>query len=150
MRWQFFTDGVMGGKSSGKAIIENYMDKLCYRMKGNVTTENNGGFIQMRVRIEPSIASFDYKGIYLNAFGNNHKYAIHIRTPFTIAPWQYYSSSFMLPNKWVNIQLPFSDFKKSNFYQPRSLLYQQIKTIGIVAAFDDFYADIAMSEIGFY
>ena len=58
--WSFFTDGVMGGKSSGKAIIENYMDKLCYRMKGNVTTENNGGFIQMRVRIEPSIASFDY------------------------------------------------------------------------------------------
>ena len=47
-------------------------------MTGNVTTENNGGFIQMWVKIEPSLSSYDYSGVYLNAFGNNHKYAIHI------------------------------------------------------------------------
>ena len=36
------------------------------------------------------------------------------------------------------------------FYQPKSLLFHQIKTVGIVAAFDDFYADIAVSKIAFY
>ena len=149
-RWQFFTDGVMGGRSSGGTAIEEYNGKKCYRITGNVTTENNGGFIQMRVKIEPPLSSNYYRGVYLNAFGNNYKYAIHIRTPFTIAPWQYYSSSFLLKNKWAEIKLPFVNFRKSNFYQPKNLLFHQIKTIGIVAAFDDFYADIAVSEIGFY
>tara|TARA_B100001123_G_C15121633_1_gene951588 strand:- start:60 stop:560 length:501 start_codon:yes stop_codon:yes gene_type:complete len=150
LKWQFFTDGVMGGLSSGNTIVEKYKQKKCYRMTGNVTTANNGGFIQMRVQIKHPLQSHDYTGVYLNAFGNNHKYAIHIRTSFTVAPWQYYASSFFLKDEWTEIKLPFSNFKKSNFYQPRSLLYQQIKTVGIVAAFDDFYADIAVSEIGFY
>ena len=149
-KWQFFTDGVMGGRSTGKSTIEDYQEKKCYRMIGNVTTENNGGFIQIRAKINPSLSSNDYKGVYINAFGNNHKYAIHLRTPFTIAPWQYYASSFVLKDQWTEIKLPLVNFKQSNFYQPKSLLFHQIKTIGIVAAFDDFYSDIAFSEIGFY
>jgi len=140
----------MGGRSSGKSIIEDYQEKKCYGLTGKVTTENNGGFIQVRVKINSSLPSYDYTGVYLNAFGNNHKYAIHLRTSFTIAPWQYYASSFFLTNKWTEIKLPFPDFKKSNFYQPSSLLYHQIKTIGIIAAFDNFHSDIAVSEIGFY
>ena len=40
--------------------------------------------------------------------------------------------------------------EKWNFYQPKSLLFHQIKTISIVAAFDDFYTDIAVSKIEFY
>ena len=82
--------------------------------------------------------------------GKNYQYAIHIRTPSTIAPWQYYTSSFLLKDQWTDIKLPFVNFKTSNFYQPKSLLFHQIKTLAIVAAFDDFYADIAVSEIGFY
>ena len=107
-------------------------------------------YMFMKYVYNKALTSYKYNGVYLNALGNNHKYAIHIRTPFTVAPWQYYSSSFLLKNKWTKVTLPFADFKKSNFYQPKSLLYHQIKTIGIVAAFDDFYADIAISEIGFY
>ena len=149
-KWQFFTDGVMGGRSSGDVVIEKYKNKKCYRMTGNVTTENNGGFIQMRAKIDPSIPVSNYRGVYLNAFGNNHNYSIHIRTSFTVAPWQYYAANFFLSNQWPEIKLTFLKFKKSNFYQPKNLLFHQIKTIGIVAAFDDFYADIAVAEIGFY
>ena len=43
--WAFFTDGVMGGLSQGKAIISSLDGVDCYHMTGNVTTENNGGFI---------------------------------------------------------------------------------------------------------
>ena len=46
--WAFFTDGVMGGLSQGKAIISKVNDVNCYHMTGDVTTENNGGFIQIR------------------------------------------------------------------------------------------------------
>tara|TARA_B100001123_G_C15067201_1_gene930124 strand:- start:321 stop:821 length:501 start_codon:yes stop_codon:yes gene_type:complete len=149
-RWQFFTDGVMGGKSSGKVNIDYIEGIKCYRMTGNVTTENNGGFIQMRVQIQPPIPSNEYKGIYLKVFGNNLKYAVHIRTPYTKLPWQYYNAKFLAKNKWEKISLPFMNFKKSNFYQPKQFNYHKIKTIGVVAGFNNFKADISVSEIGFY
>ena len=34
-------------------------------MTDNATTENNGGFIQIRVAIGPSIASNNFSGIYI-------------------------------------------------------------------------------------
>ena len=140
----------MGGLSSGKVIIENNNNRKYYRMVGNVTTENNGGFIQMRVEIKPSIPSNSYQGVYLETFGNMFKYAIHIRTPYTKLPWQYYSSKFTAKNKWEKIKLPFNNFKKSNFYQPKNLSNQKIKSIGLVAAFENFKADICLAKIGLY
>ena len=44
-RWTFITDGVMGGLSEGNAEISSIDGVPCYKMTGNVTTENNGGFI---------------------------------------------------------------------------------------------------------
>ena len=61
-----------------------------------------------------------------------------------------FSPNFIAKNKWAEIRAPFKDFKKSNFYQPKKLSNQNIKSIGLVAAFDNFYADICLSEIGFF
>ena len=83
-------------------------------------------------------------------FGNNLKYAVHIRTPYTKLPWQYYNAKFLAKNKWEKISLSFMNFKKSNFYQPKQFNYHKIKTIGVVAGFNNFKADISVSEIGFY
>ena len=76
-QWQFFTDGVMGGVSTGKVKIVKINEIICYRMTGNVTTENNGGFIQMRVKINPSIPSNDYTGILsVIHIGRCRRYAV--------------------------------------------------------------------------
>jgi hypothetical protein len=149
-RWSFFTDGVMGGLSEGQVKINNIKDNKCYQMTGNVTTENNGGFIQIRALTNPVIDANQYEGIYLKVYGNNKKYSIHIRTGLTLAPWQYYSFSFVAKDKWLKIKAPFKYFKKSNFYQPKKLSNQNIQSIALVAAFDDFYANICLAEIGFY
>jgi len=149
-KWSFITDGVMGGLSVGKLNIDKIEDKLCYRMTGNVTTANNGGFIQIRSLIVPNIKVKDFSGIYLKVFGNNKNYNLHIRTGLTVAPWQYYGFSFFSSDNWLEIRAPFEEFKKSNFYQPKKLSNQKIKSIGLVAAFDDFKSDICLSEIGFY
>ena len=37
-----------------------------------------------------------------------------------------------------------------NFYQPKSIIGQKIKSIGLVAGFDDFNSDICLGEIGFF
>ena len=148
--WSFFTDGVMGGLSQGKAIITSDNGIPCYKMTGDVTTENNGGFIQIRTNLRPSIEAKKYEGIYLKVKGNNQKYSVHVRTPLSIAPWQYYSYSFYLEKKWIEIKAPFNKFKRSNQYQPKNLSEQKIKTLGLVAGFNNFYADICLAEIGFY
>ena len=148
--WAFFTDGVMGGLSQGKAMISNVEGTDCYHMTGNVTTENNGGFIQIRNQLKPSISTDEFEGIYLKVYGNYEDYSIHLRTALTLAPWQYYKFSFKTKKQWNEIRAPFSKFKKSNAYQPSVLVGQNIKSIGLVAGFKDFTADICISEIGFY
>ena len=148
--WSFFTDGVMGGLSEGSIKLDIIDNIPCYRMMGNVTTENNGGFIQIRALIEPKINTKEYEGIYALIYGNNKNYNFFIRTPSTVAPWQYYSYNFLASDKWIEVKAPFSKFKKSNFYQPANLSNQKMKSIGLVAAFQDFKADVCLAKIGFY
>ncbi len=149
-KWRFVTDAVMGGLSTGKVDIHKIDGQNCYQMTGNVSTKNNGGFIQIRTEIIPNLKISDFEGIYLKIYGNNASYGIHIRTEFTLAPWQYYSNYFKSPNQWITIKLPFEKFNKSNFYQPKILKSQKIKSIGLVAGFKDYKANICLSEIGFY
>ncbi len=148
--WAFFTDGVMGGLSQGKAIISKVDGVDCYHMTGNVTTENNGGFIQIRNQLKPAISTKEYEGIYLKVYGNKENYSIHVRTAMTMAPWQYYKFNFDSNKLWSEIRAPFNEFKRSNAYQPSGLIGQKIRSIGLVAGFKDFTADICLSEIGFY
>ena len=58
-KWSFVTDGVMGGLSQGSAKVDKINGTDCYKMTGNVTTENNGGFIQIRTILIPSIDAID-------------------------------------------------------------------------------------------
>ena len=148
--WSFLTDGVMGGLSQGNVSEDKIFDQHCYRMQGNVTTENNGGFIQIVAPMKPTIKVKDFEGVYIKVYGNNKKYFLHIRTPLTLAPWQYYSFGFEASSNWTLIKAPFVDFKRSNFYQPKTILNQKIKTIGLLAGFENYNADICLAEIGFY
>ncbi len=148
--WIFITDQVMGGVSTGKFIVEEIAGVKCYRMTGNVSTKYNGGFIQIRAKLSPEIKSKDYDGIYVKVYGNEKNYNLHLRTGLTLAPWQYYSYTFSTTKNWSEIRAPFVQFKKSNFYQPKNILGQNIKSVGLVAGFDDYKSDICLSEIGFY
>ena len=149
-KWNFVTDQVMGGVSTGKFIVEEVDGVKCYRMKGNVSTKNNGGFIQIRTKLSPEINSKDFNGVYIKVYGNEKNYNLHLRTGLTLAPWQYYSYTFTTTKNWIKIRAPLKEFKKSNFYQPKSILGQNIKSIGLVAGFDNFKSDICLGEIGFY
>ncbi|MDC3050111.1 CIA30 family protein [Candidatus Pelagibacter sp.] len=149
-KWNFVTDQVMGGVSTGKVKVDYINGIKCYRMTGDVSTKNNGGFIQIRAKLSPEINSKDYNGVYVKVYGNQKNYNLHLRTGLTLAPWQYYSYTFATTKNWSEIRAPLNEFKKSNFYQPKSILGQKIKSVGLVAGFDDFKSDICLSEIGFY
>ena len=44
----FFADTVMGGRSSGDVVFNKSSNNNYAHLSGIVTTENNGGFIQIR------------------------------------------------------------------------------------------------------
>ena len=142
-KWEYVSDQVMGGVSDGKAeIIDN--EDLFLRLSGNVSTKNNGGFIQ--VRSSKEILSDDFLGIKLKVRGNPSSYYIHLRTNSLIFPWQYYSGEFSVDNNWKYLNIYFKDFKKSNFYQPSTFSSSEIKSIGFVAFGKDFEAQLDIME----
>ena len=46
--WQYISDQVMGGISDGEVTLEQDGEMFFARLTGNVSTKNNGGFIQLR------------------------------------------------------------------------------------------------------
>ena len=70
--WVYFTDNVMGGVSTGTFVYIDEDGENFYRMTGNVSTENNGGFIQFATRVDNIDKGL--QGIKIKVRGNNEDY----------------------------------------------------------------------------
>ena len=149
--WQYISDQTMGGVSNGQAVLEKEGDKFFARLIGNVSTANNGGFIQLR-----STLSFvnlhnknkTLKGVRLNTKGNGETYHIFIRTSETRSYSDFYYATFIADEEWEIVDLPFTKFKHR--FSNSVLDGDDIQTFGIVAYGRDFISDVSVSEIIFY
>ena len=150
--WQYISDKTMGGISNGEASLEQDGDIFFARLAGNVSTKNNGGFIQLRSRF-----SFDnfqteakkFKGVRLNVRGNSEIYYIFIRTNETQSYSDFYLTSFRANSNWEMIDLPFNKFKH-RYLNNLILEGKNIRTFAIVAYGRDFISDVSVSEVIFY
>ena len=147
-KWQFISDQVMGGVSSGKVEFLNDNNNLYARLTGNVSTKNKGGFIQIRRKFE-KLNLEGIKFIEIIAKGNNQNYFIHLRTTGTFLPWQYYQISFKVLNNFKTFKLPINEFKRSSVFLSKNINPKNITSIGIVAFGRDHFADIHIKEIKF-
>ena len=143
--WAYLADTVMGGVSQGSAEFS----AGALRLTGQVSTKNNGGFIQIRTRVDPTLA-VGKSGIRIKVKGNGDVYYIHVRNASARLPWQYYTASFQTSKKWKNIEISFDKFEKSATLMPRKLKTESIKTIGIVAYGKDHDADVSIANLEFY
>ena len=75
-QWRLVTDTVMGGLSTGNLTVGNYKGKDCLHMRGNVSTENNGGFVQMALSLseQDNFDASDFDGLEFEVSGNNQLY----------------------------------------------------------------------------
>ena len=148
-KWIYFADNVMGGISEGQSEYVTVPSGKAIRLYGNVSTENNGGFIQ--VRMPYSIGRLaGYEGIKIKMKGNGEEYYLHIRNKSSRLPWQYYQASFKSDTVWREVKIPFKQFKKSSNFMKSALDQKTIKTIAIVAYGKDYIADITVSELELY
>ena len=148
-RWIYFADNVMGGKSTGSSEYLIVASGKAIRLYGEVSTKNNGGFIQ--VRMPYSIDQLEkYKGIKIKMKGNGEEYFLHLRNSSSRLPWQYYQASFKSETTWREVNIPFEQFKRSSNFMKSVFDPDTIKTIGIVAYGKDHAADIIVSDLQFY
>lgn len=148
-RWRFFSDQVMGGVSTGQAQFLTDAGTSYVQMTGDVSTANNGGFIQIRTELADA-APDDAQGVRLVVRGNNQRYFIHLRTRGTMLPWQYYQSGFEAGADWVEVKLPFASFEPSGGGLRATPTPDSLKSVGIVAYGRDHAAEIAVRDIRFY
>ena len=147
--WTYVADTVMGGQSEGTVeFIQNEKSSFA-RLSGNVTTENNGGFIQVRNKLGARPVK-GLSGIKINVRGNGETYYIHVRTNGTRLPWQYYQVSFVAGKDWSEVVLPFSEFAPSGGILSKTPKSEKIKSVGIVAYGRDHTALLDVDSIGFY
>jgi hypothetical protein len=139
----------MGGISEGTAQFEDQGIDQVIRLSGEVSTANNGGFIQVRSPVLWEAAK-GKTGIRLTVKGNGDQYFLHIRSTDTRLPWHYYQHSFQASGAWSEISLPFEDFEKSSSLLRATLGQSKIKTIGIVAYGKDYSADVSVKRLEFY
>jgi hypothetical protein len=149
--WRMFTDQVMGGLSTGEWDYDTIDGRRCVHLQGDVSLENNGGFVQVALPLMKEGQPFDasaYQGVRLWARGNGEAYHIHLRSSDTRRPWQYYGAKFIAESGWRMYDLPFSDFEPENMRT--ELKPDQLVRIAIVAIKKEFRADIAVARLEFY
>ena len=147
-QWNYVADTVMGGISTGGVEFKDIEDKTIAILTGNVTTENNGGFIQIRRDLR-SINLDSVNSIKLIAKGNNQKYFVFLRTTGTKLPWQYYQSEFTVNENFNEFILPINEFKKSGMLMSSKINPKKITSIGLVAFGRDHSAELSIKEIEF-
>lgn len=148
--WRLVTDQVMGGISQGrlsKRVVDG-LEASC--LEGEVSTANNGGFVQMAVDLDPgqAVMAAGYDGLRLRVRGNGEVYNVHLRTSDLWLPWQSFRASFEAPSSWHIIELPFAAFER--YRTTVSLRVERLRRVGLVAVGRPFTAELCVADISLY
>lgn len=143
--WRFFTDGVMGGLSSGSMTVGVVEGRPALCLRGQVRLDNNGGFVQMTLELPTLPEGGPWRGIECDVRGNGHRYGLHLRTRGMTAPWQAWRASFAATPDWRTVSLPFDAFEP---YRTGGTLHPAtIHRIGVVAIGERFEAEVCVARL---
>lgn len=148
--WRALTDTVMGGISSGQLMPAEIEGRSCLRLTGQVSLENNGGFVQASLDLNGSglLDAHDYAGIEIVVYGNGEAYNLHLRTDDTRIVWQSYRASFQAQPHWQTVRLPFASFQPHRIEKP--LETRMLRRLGVVAIGREMRADVCIAGLSFY
>ena len=148
--WRLVTDGVMGGVSDGRLQPTQIDGRPCLRLSGEVSTLNNGGFIQASLDLDNAglLDARAYRGIEIDVYGNAETYNLHLRSADTRIVWQSYRASFQAPPRWQTLRLPFAELQSHRIEKPLDL--SRLRRLGLVAIGRDMQADLCFARVSFY
>lgn len=112
--WEYVADGMMGGMSRGGMQRQVFHGREAVVLQGDVSLDNNGGFVQIAFDLSPDGTGIDasgYTGIQIDVCGNAEQYDIQLRTDQLARPWQSFQTDFVALPDWKTLQIPFSHFE---------------------------------------
>ncbi|WP_299564123.1 CIA30 family protein [uncultured Sulfitobacter sp.] len=148
--WEYVSDTVMGGVSTGEVTHRPVAGRPAARLTGAVSLDNNGGFIQMAFDVADgqTVDASVWEGIEFEVRGNAATYEMRLRTDQLARPWQSFRAAFDAPTEWSVRRLPFDIFEPHRtdvrFDSAR------LRRIGVLAIGSEMEADIAICETRFY
>ena len=148
-RWEYFADVVMGGVSDGGAEFATDDGTAFVGLTGTVSTENNGGFLQVR-RLLPQGLPAGTEGLELDMRGNGEAYYVFLRTREMTRPWQFYNAAFQSTPDWSQVRVPLTAFVGSHDFLADPIDPQSVISIGFVAYGRDHSADLSVALVGLY
>ena len=149
--WEGFTDQVMGGVSDMSVVKAGDAVGPYVRMRGKVSLDNNGGFIQVSLDLAEAGRDCDasmFEGVAITLRGDGGSYAVNLRTADLRYPWQSYRCALVSSATWQEFQLPFSEFLSNRTTAP--LDATRLRRIGLIAIGEERDVDVAISRLGFY
>jgi len=148
--WRIVTDTVMGGVSSATLEPARTQDRNCLRMRGDVSLENNGGFVQATLDLLPNgfLDASGYCGIEIDVCGNGESYNLHLRTADTRIVWQSYRAGFIADSRWQTLKIPFQSFHPHRIDTPLDTAH--LRRLGVVAIGRAMQADISIGRLALY
>ncbi len=149
--WRSFTDRVMGGVSNGSHTVETKHGIRFMRLEGEVSLENNGGFVQAALDLQRRGQALDasaFTGVRLTVRGDGGPYYIHFKNAQTPQHWNYFEEAFEVTDEWRVIDLPFEAFEREN--GNREMESSSLRRIAIVAAHEAGSVDVCVARIELY
>jgi hypothetical protein len=148
--WEYVADTVMGGVSKGQLSRVAVAGRDAVRLTGDVSLENNGGFIQMASDLGEGgvFDASDWNGIEVDLKGVGEGYELRLRTDQLTRPWQSYRVVIEPTGDWETFRFDWAAFearKTDVAFDPARL-----RRMGILAIGAEMQADIAVSGIRFY
>lgn len=150
-QWGFVADRVMGGLSTGSVEPAHIDGRDAMQLRGNVSLENDGGFIQMATDLGPEGALLDatpFTGIEIDVFGNDETYELRLRTDDLTRPWQSYRHVFTAEPVWLTLRIPFAELEPYRTDAPFDPA--RLRRLGVVAVGRAFEAEVAVAGLRLY
>jgi len=152
MTWRMISDQVMGGKSQGQVLRMQQNESVCDCLQGDVSLENNGGFIQMQMNFKKvtslSRPLTEYDGIFIELMGKPHVYNLHFKSSQLWLPWQSFRKEVMVTDQWQRFFVPFSEFEGHRTFS--TFKPAKVTRFAIVAIGEAFQAKVCVRRFGVY
>lgn len=145
--WEYVADTVMGGVSTGQLTQTDGAGRAAMRLTGDVSLDNNGGFIQMASDLADRgvFDASEWKGVEVDLRAIGEGYELRLRTDQLTRPWQSYRVEIKPTGDWETLRFAWDAFAARKTDVPFDPA--RLRRMGILAIGAEMQADIAVSGI---
>lgn len=145
VEWRLISDQVMGGVSLGHMQDSGSV----VNMQGQVSLDNNGGFVQIQTLLPKSLDTQNYHGIVIEVFSASPvNLQLLVKSSQLWMPWQSYRAQIEARPEWQTYHIPFSAFQPYKTQTPLNV--KRVTKFAVLAGGKAMSIDVSVRKFGLY